>query len=182
MKSILNPENSLLLVIDIQEKFRKVINEFDRIVNNSKKLIKAFNLLKISIIVTEQYAKGLGETVPELKEILKDHNKIEKINFDCFKNKQFIELLNKKEKKNLIICGIEAHICVTQTVLSALENQFNVYIIADAISSRKKSDYDIAMKRLESEGAKLASTEMIIFQMMEDSKDKNFKDISKIVK
>lgn len=180
MKSIITPENSLLLVIDIQEKFRNVINQFDKLINNSKKLIKVANILKIPILVTEQYTKGLGETVNEIKETLKEYTHLEKVSFDCFGDKNFIKKL--KGKPNIIICGIEAHICVFQTALSALENKFNVYLIADAVSSRKEADCNIALRRLESSGAKLASTEMIIFQMIIDSKDTNFKDISKIVK
>ena len=182
MKSKINPSNSLLLVVDIQEKFRKVISDFDEVTSNSVKLIKSFNILKIPIIVTEQYPKGLGETVAELKELLKEHGYIEKVSFDCFGNEEFINLLEKKGKKNIILCGIEAHVCVTQTVLTSLEKGYNVYLIADALSSRKRSDYNIAIKRMLQEGAKLASTEMIIFQMMRDSKNENFKEISKIIK
>ncbi len=182
MKQNINPDNSLLLLVDIQEKFRKVIPNLDEVISNSAKLIKSFNILKIPIIVTEQYPQGLGGTVQELKELLEEHDHIEKISFDCFRNQDFIKKLKEKNKQNLIICGIETHICVTQTVLSALENKFNVYLIADAVSSRKKTDYEISLKKMQAEGAKLASTEMIIFQMMKDSKDNNFKEISNIVK
>ena len=182
MKQAISPENSLLLVIDIQEKFRNVINQFDKVIHNSNKLIKAANILKIPILVTEQYPKGLGITVKEIKETLDDYTYSEKVSFDCFGDVNFIKKLEEKNKPNLIICGIEAHICITQTVLSALENKYNVYLIADAVSSRKEEDYKIALRRLESDGAKLASTEMIIFQLIKDSKDKNFKDISSIVK
>lgn len=171
-----------MLIVDIQEKFRQVINGFKGIISNVSKLIQAFNILKISILVTEQYPKGLGKTVEELEEVLKKYEKIEKISFDCFNDKKFVKLIEKERKKNLIICGIEAHVCVTQTVLSALEKGFNVYLIADAISSRKKSDYEIAIKRMIHEGAKLASTEMIIFQMIKDSKDEEFKELSNIIK
>lgn len=180
----LTPKNSLLLVIDIQEKFRPVIYEFDLVVSNTQKLIKVANLLKIPVLVTEQYPKGLGETVAEVKNNLKKYELIEKVAFDCFNVKGFIELLNKKftPVKNLIICGIESHVCVFQTVLSALEKGFNVYLIGDAISSRKKTDYEIAIKRMLHEGVKLVSAEMIIFQMIKDSKDDRFKGISGIVK
>ena len=182
MDSKLSPKNSLLLVIDIQEKFRPVIYEFDRVVINSRKLIQSANTLNIPIILTEQYPKGLGSTVAEIKEVLANHDQIEKVSFDCFGDSDFLNLINEKKRKNLLICGIESHVCVTQTALSAQDNGFNVYLMADAISSRKKSDYDISLRRLETEGVKLASTEMIIFQMIKDSKDRNFKELSGIVK
>jgi nicotinamidase-related amidase len=182
MKPELNKENSLLLVIDIQENFRKVIHEFNRVVDNSKKLIKAFEIFNIPIIVTEQYPKGLGETVSEIKGGLKEYSYVEKLSFDCFNDDKFLEVIKEKEAINLIICGIESHICVFQSVMSALKEGYNVYLVADAVSSRKKGDYDIALKRMMQEGAKLVSIEMIIFQMMKDSKDENFKEISGIVK
>ena len=184
MKAKLNSENSLLLVIDIQEKFKPVIYEFDRVVDNTSKLIKSFNLLNIPITVTEQYPKGLGATVAGVKNNLKNYDYVEKVAFDCFNDNAFLNVIKKKftPVKNIIVCGIESHVCVFQTVLSALEKGFNVYLVADAVSSRKKSDYEIALKRLMHEGAKISSTEMIIFQMIKDSKDDNFKEIFKIVK
>ncbi|MBD3164919.1 isochorismatase family protein [Candidatus Woesearchaeota archaeon] len=182
MEDNISADNSLLLVIDIQEKFRPVIYEFGELVDNSRKLIKTVNLLGIPIIVTEQYPKGLGETVKELREELKNSEKIEKVSFNCFNDNGFLELIGKKGKKNLIICGIESHVCVFQTALSALEDGYFVYLASDAVSSRKKSDYDIVLRRLEREGVKLVTAEMIIFQMIEDSKDEHFKEISKIVK
>jgi nicotinamidase-related amidase len=178
------PDNSILLVIDIQEKFRTVISDFEATAANINKLIQSFTILNIPIIVTEQYPKGLGSTIKEIKDNLKNYDCIEKTSFDCFNDKSFIELLKSKfiNKKNLIICGIESHVCVFQTVLSALRNDFQVYLIADAVSSRKKSDYEIALVRMKKEGVKLASTEMIIFQMIKDSKDINFRAISSIIK
>jgi nicotinamidase-related amidase len=134
------------------------------------------------MVFSEQYPKGLGETVPEIKEKLNKKNLAKKVSFDCFGDKGFLKLLSKKKAKNLILCGIETHVCVFQTALSALNAGYNVYLVSDAVSSRKKTDYDIALRRMEQEGVKLVSTEMIIFQMIKDSKDKDFKAISKIVK
>lgn len=184
MQHNLSKENTLLLVIDIQEKFRNVILEFDRVINNTKKLIRVCNILNIPIIVTEQYPKGLGKTVKEIQDNLDKFDFIEKTAFDCFNDNSFMELMNKKFKniKNIIVCGIEAHVCVFQTALSALNNSRIVHLAADATSSRKKSDYEIALQRLQQEGIKLTSTEIILFQLIKDSKDKNFKKISEIVK
>lgn len=181
---MINPEQTLLLIIDIQEKFRPVINNLDKVISNVTKLVKVFRLLDIPIIISEQYPKGLGKTVKEITDELENYDYIEKVCFDCFRDKDFRDLLKNKysDKKHIIICGIESHVCVTQSVLSALEERYAVYITVDAVSSRKQSDYEIALRRLESEGAKPASTEMVIFQMITDSKHPHFKEISRIVK
>ncbi len=181
---MINSKNSLLLIIDIQEKFRLVLFNVDELISNVTKLVKAFQLLKIPILVIEQYPKGLGKTMKEIKEELDGYDYIEKVSFDCFHNRDFFDLLENKfsDKKYLIICGIEAHVCVTQTVLSALFKGYDVHLVANAVSSRKKIDYDIALRRMEDEGAKLSSSEMIIFQMIKDSKEEHFKEISQIIK
>lgn len=181
---MISPDNSILLIIDIQEKFRPVLFNSDELISNVTKLVKAFQLLKIPILVSEQYPTGLGETVKEIKQELNEYAYVEKVSFDCFKNSDFLNILENKlsGKKHLIVCGIESHVCVIQTVLSAIFKGYNVHLIADAVSSRKKSDYDLALRRMENEGAKLSSSEMIIFQMIEDSTDKHFKEISRIVK
>ncbi len=177
-------KNSLLLIIDIQEKFRPVLSNVEELTSNVIKLVKVFQLLQIPILVSEQYPQGLGETMIEIKDELEKHDNIKKVSFDCFLNSDFVDLVENKfsDKKQLIICGIEAHICVTQTVLSALSRGYEVYLIANAVSSRKKVDYDIALKRMVQEGAKLSSVEMICFQMLTDSNHEHFKKISKIIK
>ena len=182
-KTVLSREDFLFVVIDIQEGFRKAISDFGKVIENTIKLVKAFSLLGIPVVLTEQYPKGLGNTAAEIKNNLDKCDCIEKTAFDCFNSDEFINLIKTKHTgiKNLIIAGIESHVCVFQTALSA-KKQFNVYVIADAVSSRKQPDKEIALRRLEKEGIKLASTEMIIFQMLKDSKDGNFKQISGIVK
>ena len=181
---MINPKESLLIIIDVQEKFRPVLADIDKVISNIVKLVKVFQLLEIPILVCEQYPKGLGETVGEIKNELAGYDYIEKTSFDCFRNEEFSDLLKKKysDKKHLIICGIESHVCVFQSVISALSQGYNVYLAADAAASRKKPDYEIALRRIESEGAKPASTEMLIFQMIADSKHKYFKEISRIVR
>jgi len=179
IKNELKKENTELIVIDIQEKFLPVIKNMDLIVDNTIKLIKSFQRMKIPIIVTEQYSKGLGKTLGKITKELKSYKPIEKITFNCFDETKF---KISKQIKNLIICGIESHICVTQTVLVALEKGFNVYLVKDAISSRKESDKKIALERLKQEGALVVSTEMIIFQLLKKAGTKEFKEVIKIIK
>jgi len=180
MKNALTKENTALIVIDIQEKFLPVIKNIDLVIENTIKLIKSFQLMNIPVIVTEQYPKGLGRTVHEIKKELKDYKPIEKICFSCFDNKEFHN--NIKNKKNLVICGIESHVCVTQTLIDAISKGFTVHLVIDAISSRKRLDYKTAVKRAKQEGALITSTEMIIFQLLKMAGTEEFKEIAKIIK
>ncbi|MFC2076546.1 hydrolase [candidate division KSB1 bacterium] len=181
---MISPDNSVLLIIDVQEKFRPVMFNIEALLANIPKLAKTFRLLEIPILVTEQYPKGLGETMSEIKGVLEDNDYVDKTCFDCFGKSEFADLLQKKypDRKNLIVCGLETHVCIAQTVMSALERDYTVHLVADALSSRKKTDYHIALERLASDGAKIASTEMVIFQLLKDSKHEHFKAISQIVR
>lgn len=181
MDGIPNRKETALIVVDVQEKFRPVIFEFDRVVENSSKLIRAFHAFKVPIIHTEQYSKGLGVTVPELAALLRE-KPVEKAEFSCFRNETFRKHVKGLGVKSLVICGIEAHVCVLQTALDAIREGYEVYIVKDAISSRKKSDWKTAMDRAAQSGAYSVSTEMIIFQLMEKAGDGEFKEIQKIVK
>jgi len=176
----MNQEDTALVVVDIQDKFLPVIKNIDNVIDNTIKLIKSFQIMNISIVVTEQYSKGLGKTVEKIRKELKVYNPIEKITFDCFGNKEFVKSL--EGKKNLVICGIESHVCVTQTMVGALKKGFNVYLVKDAISSRKESDKRIAIERAKQEGAKIVSTEMVIFEMLKKAGTEEFKEVSKIIK
>jgi nicotinamidase-related amidase len=169
-----------LLVIDVQEKFRPAIQDFDKIVENISKLVEAFKVYGIPIIHTEQYPQGLGPTVKELDGIPSDP--IEKLEFSCLKNKEFTKAIKDSHIRGLVVCGIEAHVCVIQTVLDALDAGLDVYLVEDAISSRKKDDKKIAIARAGREGAKHTSTEMIIFQLIDKAGTDEFKRIQKIVR
>lgn len=181
---MIEANESLLIVIDIQEKFKPALPDFDKVVANTVKLVRVFQLLEIPILVNEQYPRGLGQTAAEIKNELKEFSYVEKVSFDCFLNDSFCNILDTtfRGRKNLIICGIESHICVAQSVLSALSRGYEVHLAADAVASRKKSDYEIALRRMENEGAKIGSVEMLIFQMIPDSKHEHFKEISKIIR
>ncbi len=172
---MINKKNTALVVIDIQEKFVPVIKDIGKVIKNAEKLIKTCKILKVPIIFTEQYSKGLGRTV--VKGVV---DPIEKIHFDCFLEEEFCKRV--KKFKNLIITGIESHVCVLQTIISGIKNGFKIHLVIDAISSRKLSDKAVAVERAKQEGALLATTEMIIFQLLEKAGTPEFKQISKIVK
>ena len=178
----LRRDDALLVVIDVQEKFRPVIHQFSRVVKNVRKLAEGFRLLGIPIVVTEQYPKGLGSIVPEVKESLGASTPVEKISFSCFGDESFRNAVKKHGRKNLVLAGIESHVCVLKTALDALAQGFAVHVAVDGVSSIRESDHLIAVERFKQAGVFLASSEMILFQLLDDAKEPEFKKLSEIVK
>lgn len=179
---LLQKENTALIIIDIQERILPVILENERVVQNTLKLIKGFQVLNLPIYYTEQYPKGLGPTDKRIIEALGDITSFTKMSFSCYGAGDLFEEIKKKEIKNVVICGIESHVCVMQTVLDLLANDFSVYVAADAVSSRREFDYKIALNRMEKHGAEITLTESILFEMLEICGTDQFKTISKLVK
>jgi nicotinamidase-related amidase len=179
---IIDRKKCALVIVDVQEKFRPVIFEIERVVDNAKKLIEGAKILGIPIIVTEQYPKGLGCTVNEIKSLLEEYKPIEKLSFSCFGEESFIETLEKLGVTDLIIFGIEAHVCITKTILDAISRGYRVHLVTDAVSSRSEYNWKIAIERARQAGAFLVSTEMILFQLMDSAGTEEFKRISKIIK
>lgn len=174
--------NAIFVLIDIQEKFIPHIYQIDRIIKNANILLEGSRILDIPTMITEQYPQGLGETAKEIN--LGDLRKtvITKTAFDCFGDKGFVEGFWCYERSDIIIYGIESHVCVFQTALSALSEKFNVFAVKDAISSRTKENWEIGIERMRQSGVFIVSTEMILFQLMKTKEANGFKDISKLVK
>jgi nicotinamidase-related amidase len=181
MNGIPEKDNILLLVIDVQEGFRPAIFEFDRVIGNCSKLIRSFETMGLPMMHTEQYPKGLGSTVFELNMFFKD-KPLEKTEFSCFRNEAFKESIKKLGKKQLAVCGIEAHVCILQTALDGIAEGYEVFLVEDAISSRKGSDKKIATERMAQSGVYRVSSEMLIFQLLNNAGTSEFKEIQKIVK
>lgn len=179
---ILTKNDTLLLVVDFQEKILQVIRNIDSVMNNTKKLIEGCKILDVPIFYTEQYPKGLGHTAEVLKESLKDIQPYEKTSFSCFDAGTLFKTLKESGRTKVVLCGIESHVCVQQTALDLLTNGFQVYLVADAVSSRKEMDYNIALRRMEKHGAEIITTESVLFEMLEYSGTAEFKAISKLVK
>jgi len=184
MDGIPNRKSTALVVIDVQDSFMPVIFEMGRVTDSCSKLVKAFKILKMPLVFTEQYPQGLGQTIPDLAVLMED-KAVEKTEFSCFRNKVFKEKLDKLKKagvKQLVLCGIEAHVCVLQTALDAISEGFEVFVVEDAVSSRKRTDWQTAMDRLQQSGAYRVSTEMILFQLMEKAGTEEFKQVQEIIK
>ncbi len=179
----LNPTNSALLVIDIQEKLFPAISNKEEILENIKILLESAKLLDVKTLVTEQYPRGLGSTIPELQDLISDMNRAEKTSFSiCDDNSAEIQKLINDGVENFILCGIESHICVYQTAKNLLQKGLNVFVVYDATGSRKPSNHSHILDTLLSMGALIVPTETVVFELLSTAKHKNFKDISKLVK
>jgi len=178
---IIDRNDAAFIMIDIQEKFLPVIHNIEEVINYSKILVKSSEILGIPLVVTEQYPKGLGKTIDNM-ELRNGQDIIEKISFDCFGCDDFVESLQSLGKKTLVIFGIEAHVCVLQTCLHAIYKNYEVHLVADAVSSRTKRNRELAIKRMRQSGVFIASTEMILFQLLKQAGTDEFKAISKLVK
>lgn len=176
-----NKDNTLLLVIDLQEKLMPAIYESDRIIKNSACLLKVFEMYGIKRIATEQYPKGLGQSVDEIKENLDDEYIFSKTSFDAITD-EVSSYLKENKITNVIITGAETHICVYQTVRRLLFEGYKVFVVEDAVSSFNKEQKDLGLKAMSDMGASLVNTEMLMFDLASDAKDENFKEISKMVK
>ncbi len=178
---MLNSNNTLAILVDLQEKFIPVMYDKENLVYNSVKFFKGLKILDIPILITQQYTKGLGSTIDEVKKVVGD-NYIDKITFDCCGNEEFLKLLKQYNKQNILLCGIEAHICVKQTALSLLSMDKKVYLVEDCISSRKEHDKNIAMYQLSQDSAKLTTYESVLFELLNKAGGDKFKEISNLVK
>jgi nicotinamidase-related amidase len=178
----LDVDQSLLLVIDIQDAFTPHIQEMDRVVERSAIMVEAAQVLGLPIIVTEQYPKGLGRTVEALQQSLGNCRYYEKTAFSVMKELAIQEAIHRTGRKQIIIAGIETHVCVSQTAFHLLEDDFQVYIVADAAGSRRKLDHDTALERIRQAGAVITTTEAVIMEMTLTSKHPSFKQISTIIK
>jgi nicotinamidase-related amidase len=178
---MINIKNSLLLIIDVQERLLPVIYEGDVVLKNINTLIKAAEILGLDMIITEQYPKGLGCTVSEL--LYSDSTEIyEKDTFSCLLQPDLLEKIRENQKTDLILCGVEAHICVLKTALDALDQGFKVHIVADAVSSRTPQNKQLGLDRIKQSNGYIVSMEMILFMLMERAGTDTFKAISKLIK
>jgi isochorismate hydrolase len=179
----INLDNTCLLMIDMQDRLLKVMANSPECVEKNEMLLKSAAILDLDTIVTEQYPKGLGHTADELKCLLADDAEIiEKTSFSCYGEKNFRIALKSKKRKNVIVCGIEAHVCVQQTVLELLTDGYNVIVAADALSSRDLRNYDLALETMRDAGAFITSSESVVFMLLRDAGHPKFREISKLVK
>ncbi len=176
-----NPAKTAFVLIDIQERLLPHISNNEEVVANANKLIKGAEIAGAKLLVTEQYPKGLGST-DKAVELPENCNITEKMCFSCMQSEEFLQRLKDTKVKSLVLFGIETHICVFKTALDALRKGFDVHVVADAVGSRTDKNRNIAIKRMAQSGAYIVSTEMILFQMIEEAGNDTFKAISRLIK
>jgi nicotinamidase-related amidase len=175
-------EHTVGLVIDMQERLVPVMEEREQLTNNCKKLVQGLQILDIPLLVTQQYTKGLGETIDEIKSLISDFQYIEKTDFSCMDEPVFAENLALSGAENVIICGIEAHVCVLQTALDLKEAGYYPVVVMDCVSSRSFDSVDLAAERFRHAGIVMTSMESILFELTRTARTPEFKEISKLVK
>jgi nicotinamidase-related amidase len=178
-RSPLEADRCVLLVIDIQEKLLPPIFQKAQLVKNSQLLIRLAGNLKIPALMTTQYAKGLGHTVPEIASLLPEIQAIDKQMFSCFGSDVFCSLLKRLpgNRNTVLTCGMESHICVTQTALAALREGYIVHLASDAVGSRTEWNWKIGLERMRAAGAVISSTEMILYELLRSSGAPAFKEL-----
>ncbi len=175
-------ERTLLLLVDAQSRLAPVIHNNETVLANCARLMEGCRVLEVPVIVSEQYPRGLGETVQSLRSLALAEEIAEKITFSCFRDRPLAERLAKSGRDTLLICGMEAHVCVTQTVLDALDAGYHVQVAADAVGSRSPDNRVVALARMSREGATITTTESALFELLKKAGTAEFKKISKLVK
>ena len=179
----IDPAETALIVVDMQERLAPAMSEFEECANRVELLLDGARELALDAIVTEQYPKGLGATLPRFAEKLPEGTPVvAKTGFSCFEEPAFRTSLAARSRKTLVFCGIESHVCVLQSVLDALERGFKVCLAADAVTSRKQSDRKLALKAARAAGVLVASSEALLFMMLRDAKNPAFTAVSKLVR
>lgn len=182
-RRMLRPEDCALAVIDIQKKLLTQIFEKERVLRNAQLLVRLADILSLPVILSTQYEKGLGKTVDEISAMLPETKPMDKLEFGCFGNSEYCSAVRKlSNRTTLLLCGIESHICVTQTALGALNQGLTVHVAADAVSSRTELNWKLGLNRMQAAGAVLSSTEMMIYELLGKSGSPAFKEMLKHLK
>lgn len=180
---ILDKNKTILVVIDMQEAFRGAIGDFPQIASRIAMAVRGFQILDLPIIVTEQYPQGLGRTADEiLFNLPDDFEVIEKTAFSSCGEKAFLDKINEFGAKQILLCGIEAHICVNQTAHDLLVQNFEVHLLQDCVASRFEHDKRAALRKMKSNGVMPSTVEMSLFELMRDSRHEQFKAIQDLIR
>lgn len=180
---MIDSDKAVLVIVDVQEAFRKAIPDHALITSRIAMAIRGFRILEVPLVVTEQYPKGLGRTVEELLLTLPhDLEPIEKSTFSAYGEPSFVDVLETANRKQVILCGIEAHVCVNQTAHDLLANGYEVHLLTDCVASRFEADRAAGLQKMISSGAVPSSVEMALFEAMRDSKHAKFREVQAQIK
>ncbi|MCJ7729875.1 MAG: hydrolase [Sedimentisphaerales bacterium] len=179
---MLNEKDCCLLVVDVQGKLAGLMHDKDNLFKNIRILIQSAKILDIPILWCQQVPSALGPTVPEIAELLGGCEPINKSSFSCCGFEEFNSKLEELGRKQVLLCGIETHVCVYQTAVDLIERDYEVDVIADAVSSRTLDNKQIGLNRIAAEGARISSTELALFEILKSADHPQFKQIAKLVK
>jgi len=183
---VLNREDAVVLVVDVQERLVRAIDPdlYATSLANMRRLVEAAGILGLPILVTEQYPQGLGRTVPDIAQILegKDHRLVEKVTFSCARDEGFLAALAALGRRQVVMAGMETHVCVYQTAVDLVRSGYSVFVLDDAVSSRFPHHYRSGLAALRDAGAVVYSTETALFQLLKAAATPEFRSVSALVK
>lgn len=179
---MLKAAHAVLVVVDVQGRLAEIVQDADQVVRKTRMLIEGAKVLEIPVLVTEQYPKGLGPTHPSIMEVLGESGRFEKSSFSCCGNHEFNTALMTLHRQDVILCGIETHVCVYQTAADLIDEGYTVHLVTDAVSSRTAENRRLGIERITALGGIPTSVEMALFEMLGAASGEAFKTISKLVK
>lgn len=179
---MLTVNDTALVIVDVQGKLAQIMDNKDALFHSLETMVKGAKILKLPIIWVEQLPDKLGPTIPQISDHLHELQPIAKNSFSCYRDEQFVKALKDTGCKNVLVMGIEAHICVYQTVRQLLDAGYHVEIVRDAVSSRDGENRELALTKLQQAGAVLTCTEMVLFELQEVAQGERFKQILNIIK
>lgn len=181
-RKMFSPEKSVLLIIDVQEKLTALMREKDGLLKNIRILIQAARSFRIPILWTEQAPRKIGTTVLPVSSLLTGHAPIPKVSFSCLGEKRFCKALSRLRRREVILAGIETHVCVYQTAADLLKSRYRVQVVSDAVSSRTAENKHIGLERMKSLGCAVTSTEMVLFELLKTTEHAQFKRVLDLIR
>ncbi|MGA2093508.1 MAG: hydrolase [Sedimentisphaerales bacterium] len=179
---MLDEKDCCLVVIDVQRKLAELMHDRENLFKNLRILIQAFRILEIPVLWCQQVPAALGPTVPEIAELLTGLEPINKSSFNCCGCEEFNDKMQELGRRQVILCGIEAHVCVYQTAVDLIERDYEVEVIADAVSSRTLVNKEIGLDKIAAEGAQISSVETCLFEILKTAEHPHFRQIAKLIK
>lgn len=179
---MLTPDKAILVVVDVQGKLAHLMHEKEALFDSLRKVIQGVQVLGIPILCAEQNPDRLGPTIPEVAELLCGIQPISKLSFSCCRNDRFVQALEAAGRSQVLIAGIETHVCVYQTALDLLERGYEVEVVTDAVSSRTPQNKEAGLQKMRDAGVGLTTTEMVLFELLQEAQGQQFREILKLVK
>jgi len=175
-------DRAMLVIVDVQQKLTNVMHDRERLIHEFDKLIRGMITIEVPVIMTEQNPSGLGPTIAEIKALLPELKPISKMSFSCLGEEEFSRRLKVSGRSQVILTGIETHVCVYQTAMDLAGAGYDVQVVSDCVSSRTKANKELALQKMRAAGIGITGTEMILFELLKTADNPRFRDIAAIIK